>query len=64
MYRLKKVRDGKLFGVVGGLSKYIDPELDPVVARILWVMISIFSPVLMTLLYLVLAVVLKKEDLK
>lgn len=64
MYRLRKVgkKERKLFGVCGGISKYIDPEIDPVGIRILWTILTIFSPVLMTIFYLILAVVLKPED--
>jgi phage shock protein PspC (stress-responsive transcriptional regulator) len=64
MYRLRKVgkKERKLLGVCGGISKYIDPEIDPVGIRILWTILTVFSPVGMTLLYLILAFVLKPED--
>jgi len=65
MYRLKKVnrKEAKFLGVCGGLSKYIDPEMDPVIIRILWVILTCFSPILI-LVYFVLALVLKKEEPK
>ena len=63
MYRLKKVgkKERKFLGVCGGLSKYIDPELDPVIIRLLWVIFTLFSP-FMLLVYFALGLVLKKED--
>lgn len=63
MYRLKRVgkKERRFLGVCGGLSKYIDRELDPVIIRILWVILSFFAP-LMILLYFVLAIVLRSED--
>ena len=64
MYRLRRVRreEAKLLGVCGGISKYIDPEMDPVIVRILWVLISIFALPFMILFYFILGMVLKLED--
>lgn len=64
MYRLRKVsgKEKRIFGVCGGISKYIDPNVDPVSIRILWVILTIFAPPPMILLYLILAIVLKPED--
>jgi phage shock protein C len=64
VYRLRKVtgKEKKIFGVIGGISKYIDPDIDPVGLRILWVIITIFAVIPMTILYLILAMVLKPED--
>lgn len=63
MYRLRKVGryERKFLGVCGGISKYIDRELDPVIIRMLWVVLSCFSP-LMILLYFILALLLRPED--
>ena len=63
MYRLRKVgkKERILLGVCGGISKYIDPEMDPVVVRLLWTILTIFAPI-MVLLYFILGIVLKKED--
>jgi phage shock protein C len=63
-HRVRRVtqKDAKLAGVCGGLSKYIDPEMDPFIIRLLWVLLTIFSGfVFMTFLYFVLALVLKVE---
>jgi len=63
MYRLKRVgrKESKIFGVCGGLSKYIDQEADPVIMRLIWVMLSLFQPFFI-IVYLVMALVLKKEE--
>jgi phage shock protein C len=64
MYRLRKVtgKEARVFGVCAGISKYINPDMDPVALRILWVIISIFALPFMVFLYLALAIVLKPED--
>jgi len=64
MYRLRKVngKEKRIFGVCSGISKYIDPEVDPVSIRIIWVILTIFALPPMILLYLTLAIVLKPED--
>jgi len=64
MYRLRKVgkEERKFLGVCGGISKYIDPELDPVGLRILWTIITIFAPIPMILLYFILGMVLRVEN--
>lgn len=64
MYRLRKVngKEKRIFGVCGGISKYIDPEVDPVSIRILWTILTIFAAPPMIILYIILAIVLKPED--
>jgi len=64
MYRLRKAgkKDRKFLGVCAGISKYIDPELDPVVIRLLWVILTIFGTVPMVLLYFILGIILKPEE--
>ena len=58
-------RDAKIFGVCGGLSRYIDPEADPIIMRLVFVFMALFSGVLpMAFIYLVLAMVLKRDDPK
>ena len=65
MYRLKRVsrKEARIFGVCGGLAKYIDPEMDPVIMRIIWVALSLFQP-FFVILYFILALVLKIEEPK
>jgi len=62
--RVKRVRrkEAKLLGVCGGLSKYLDPEMDPFIVRFLWTLLTIFAPPLMILFYFILGLVLKLED--
>ena len=64
MYRLRKVvgKEARVFGVCAGISKYINPDMDPVALRILWVIISFFALPFMVFLYLALAIALKPED--
>jgi phage shock protein PspC (stress-responsive transcriptional regulator) len=64
MYRLRKVgkKERRFLGVCGGISKYINPDIDPVGIRILWVILTIFAAPPMIFLYLILAIVLKEED--
>jgi len=66
MYRLKRVtrKEAKLLGVCGGISKYLDPEMDPVIVRIIWTLLTIFSPPFMILFYFILGFALKVEDNK
>ena len=63
MYRLKRVgrEERRFLGVCGGISKYIDRELDPVVIRIIWAVLTCFAPI-MIFLYFILALVLRSED--
>ena len=62
--RVRRVRrkEAKLLGVCGGLSKYLDPEMDPFIVRLIWTLLTIFAPPLMVLLYFILALTLKLED--
>ena len=66
MYRLRKVgkKERRFLGVCGGISKYINPDIDPVGIRILWVILTIFSAPPMIMLYFILAIVLKEEEYK
>jgi len=63
MYRLRKVgkKERRFLGVCGGISKYINPDIDPVGIRLLWVILTLFAPI-MVLLYFALAIVLKEEE--
>ena len=65
MYRLRKAsrndKERRFLGVCAGISKYINPDLDPVGIRVLWVILSCFAPV-MIVMYFLLAIVLKPED--
>ena len=65
--RVRRVRgkDAKLLGVCGGLAKYIDPEMDPFIIRLIFVLLAIFSGgFLMLMVYFITAIVLKQEDVE
>lgn len=64
MYRLRKVtgKEKRIFGVCAGISKYINPDMDPVAIRILWLILTCFAAPFMIFLYLALAIALKPED--
>jgi len=57
MKRLMKSYDRVFAGVCGGISEYINPELDPLIIRLLWAIFSVFNPFLI-LVYFVLALVM------
>ena len=48
-------------GVCGGISKFLDPEIDPLGMRLLWVVLTIFKPICMIITYFILAAILKTE---
>jgi len=63
--RVKRLsgKDAKIFGVCGGLSRYIDPEADPILMRLIFVFMALFSGIFpMAFIYLVLAIVIKRDD--
>lgn len=57
MKRLMKSYDRVFAGVCGGISEYINPELDPLIVRLFWAIFSVFNPFLI-LVYFVLALVM------
>lgn len=57
MKRLVKSYNSVLAGVCGGISEYINPELDPLVIRLLWAVFSVFNPFLV-LIYFILALIM------
>lgn len=64
--RIRRVRgkEAKLFGVLGGISKHLNPEADPFLLRFLFFILAVASGgVLLAFLYIVSAVVLQKEPL-
>ena len=61
MNTLKKTKKRILCGVCGGIAKFIDPDISPVGIRIMWVILSLFHPVTMIIIYAFLAAILKTE---
>jgi len=61
MKRLTKSYDRKIAGVCAGISEYINPELDPIIDRISFVVVGIFNP-LMVVVYLILALAMAEPE--
>jgi phage shock protein PspC (stress-responsive transcriptional regulator) len=59
LYKVGK-KERKFLGVCGGISKYLNNDLDPVMIRLIWFFSCFFSP-FMILLYFILAFVLTTE---
>jgi phage shock protein PspC (stress-responsive transcriptional regulator) len=58
-------KDSKIYGVCGGISKYLDPEADPIIMRLIFIFMALFSGVFpMAFIYIILAMVLKRESLE
>ena len=65
MEKLMKVgkKERRFLGVCGGLSKYLNTELDPVWIRLIWAISCLLSP-FMILLYFILAIALNTEKVE
>lgn len=63
MKRLLRSKEKKIAGVCGGISQYINPELDPIIIRAAWLILTLFNP-LMLFVYLILALVLPDSSYK
>jgi len=61
MATLKKTKKRTICGVCGGIAKWIDPDINPLGIRLLWIFLTIFHPWTMTLTYFFLAAILKTE---
>jgi len=64
-HAIKKTRGkgARIFGVLGGITKYLDPERDPFLIRVGFFILAILSGfVLLPAMYIVLALVLHKEE--
>jgi len=61
MKRLIKSKDRIIAGICGGISEYINPELDPLIVRLAFVALTIFNP-LMVIFYLILLFVMPGPD--
>jgi len=59
--RLMKIREGKVLGgVCGGIGKYFD--LDPVIVRILWVVLTLLSVGIGVIVYIAAWILMPEED--
>lgn len=61
MATLKKTKKRVIAGVCGGIAKWIDPEINPLGIRLLWLFLGIFHPFTVLLIYLFLAATLRTE---
>ncbi len=57
MKRLRKSKDRIIAGICGGISEYINPEMDPLIVRLAFLALTIFNP-LMIIFYLILLFVM------
>jgi phage shock protein PspC (stress-responsive transcriptional regulator) len=58
---LKKTKKRVFAGVCGGIAKWIDPEINPLGIRLLFVVLGLFHPCFMVVTYLILAATLRTE---
>lgn len=57
---VRSKRDRVLLGVLGGLAEHLD--VDPTLVRLIFIVLLVFNPVAMTLLYFIAAVIIPEED--
>jgi len=57
MKRLRKSKDRIIAGICGGISEYINPEMDPLIVRLAFLALTIFNP-LMIIFYVILLFVM------
>jgi len=60
MKRLTRSNNKQVAGVIGGISNYLNPELDPVILRIAFAVAVFFQPFLI-LIYFGMALILPTE---
>ncbi len=63
MKRLTRSNEKLVAGVLSGISKYVNPELDPVFLRLVFAWLTFFNPSLV-LVYFGLALIIPKEDVR
>lgn len=63
MKRLTRTNEKIIAGVLGGISNYLNPELDPIFCRVIFLAFAFFNPALI-LIYFGLIFILPAEDMK
>lgn len=63
MKRLFRSKEKKVAGVCGGISQYINPDLDPIIVRAMALILMLFNPLLL-LAYFILALILPDSACK
>jgi phage shock protein PspC (stress-responsive transcriptional regulator) len=61
MKRLTRSNNKQVAGVLGGISAYLNPDLDPVIIRIAFAVAAFFQPYLI-LIYFGLALIIPTES--
>jgi phage shock protein PspC (stress-responsive transcriptional regulator) len=61
MKRLTRSNEKLVTGLLSGISKYVNPELDPVFLRLVFAWLAFFNPSLI-LVYFGLALIIPKEE--
>lgn len=65
MKRLTRSNEKLVAGVIGGISNYINPELDPVFMRLAFAMITFFNPAFVLIYFgMVLIIPIEKPELR
>jgi phage shock protein PspC (stress-responsive transcriptional regulator) len=63
MKRLFRSKEKKIAGLCGGISEYINPDLDPIIVRTIALILILFNPLLL-IAYLILALILPDSACK
>jgi len=59
--KLRRSKKERVFlGVLGGIAEYL--EIDPVLVRLLYLLLFIFNPAAMTVFYFLAAIIMPSED--
>ncbi len=65
MKRLTRSNEKLVAGVIGGISNYFNPELDPVFMRLAFAMITFFNPAFVLIYFgMVLIIPIEKPELR
>lgn len=65
MKRLTRSNEKLVAGVIGGISNYINPELDPVFMRLAFAMITFFNPAFVLIYFgMALIIPIEKPELR
>lgn len=63
MKRLTRTNEKVIAGVLGGISNYVNPQLDPIIFRVIFLCLAIYNPA-MLLIYIGLILIIPLEDVK
>lgn len=63
MKRLTRSKEKLVAGVIGGISNYLNPEMDPVFLRLIFALITFFNPAFI-LIYIGMALIIPMEGME